>query len=127
VPTVAGEEKIVMTKFLVLFRFKSETIDAMLDCPSDRAAAVTRLAELVGGKLDSYYWMFGNFDGYATIACPTSAAMAAISLAVASTGAFEHVETHELIDTNALPDILRRAKELRKDYVAPGAKIPVGV
>lgn len=116
-----------MTKFLVLFRFKSAAIDAMLDRPSDRAAAVTRIAELVGGKLESYYWMFGNFDGYATIACPSSAAAAAIGLAVGASGAFEHLETHELIEMNALPDILKRAKELRKDYVAPGGKIPASV
>jgi hypothetical protein len=43
---------------------------------------------------------------------PDSRAAAASSLAVSSTGAFEHLETHELIETEDLDPILEQAKSI---------------
>ena len=63
-----------------------------------------------GGKLEAYYLMFGQYDGFVIVDLPDSRAAAATSLAVSSTGAFEHLETHELIEAEDLNPILEQAK-----------------
>jgi uncharacterized protein with GYD domain len=90
-----------VAKYLVLFSLTGETIKRFLDRPSDRAAVVRDLAESVGGSLESYYWMFGQYDGSAVFVLPDSHTMAALSLAATSSGAFTRFETHELITPGA--------------------------
>ena len=108
-----------MPKYASFFKAKGETIATLMDRPSDRATAVRKLVEAAGGKVESYYWMFGQFDGFAIFELADSARAAALSLAIASTGAFT-VETHELIAPSDLGGLLARAKDLRAHYASPG-------
>ncbi|HEV2257545.1 MAG TPA: GYD domain-containing protein [Streptosporangiaceae bacterium] len=108
-----------MAKYLLLFNFTGETIRRFVAKPSDRAAVVRALAESVGGNLESYYWMFGHYDGAGVLEMPDSRTMAAVSLAAASSGAFTHLETHELIEADDLGGIAERAREIA--YQPPGA------
>jgi len=108
-----------MAKYLLLFSFTGETVKRFIAQPSDRAAVVRGLAESVGGGLESYYWMFGQYDGAAVIELPDSHTMAAVSLAATSSGAFTHLETHELIEASDLAGIAERAKQIA--YQPPGA------
>jgi uncharacterized protein with GYD domain len=108
-----------MVKYLVLFGFTGETIKRFVAKPSDRAAVVRRLAESVGGSLECYYWMFGQYDGMGIFVLPDSHTMAAVSLAATSSGAFTRFETHELIEASELTAIAERAQ--RVAYQPPGA------
>ncbi|GAB2741815.1 GYD domain-containing protein [Sinomonas soli] len=108
-------------KFLVFFDFKAETVAAAMQRPSDRAAVVGKLCEAVGGRLESYYWMFGEHDGFVIADLPDSSAAAAVSLAVTSTGAFSRLETHELIPADQVQGVLDRAKTSQAAYTPPGA------
>ncbi len=108
-----------MAKYLLLFNFTGETIRRFVAKPSDRAAVVRALAESVGGSLESYYWMFGQYDGAGVLEMPDSRTMAAVSLAAASSGAFTHLETHELIEADDLAGIAERARGIA--YQPPGA------
>jgi uncharacterized protein with GYD domain len=102
-----------------LFNFTGETIKRFVAKPSDRPAVVRALAESVGGSPESYYWMFGQCDGVGVLEMPDSRAMAAVSLAAASSGAFTHLETHELIEVGDLAGIAERARGMT--YQPPGA------
>ena len=51
---------------------------------------------------------------------PDSVGAAALSVAVGSTGAFKHLETHELFGQDQLGQMLARAKEANATYQAPG-------
>ena len=108
-----------MAKFAVFFTFRGETIKNMMSRPSDRAAVVSAMCEQAGGRMESYYLMFGPHDGFVIVDVPNSTTAAAISLAVSSTGAFAHIDTHELIDVADLNDILETASSLT--YSAPGS------
>src|SRR3981081_3925015 len=99
-----------MAKFATFFTFKGETINAFIERPSDRAAAVRKLLEAVDGKLDAYYWMFGPYDGFIVADVPASMSAAAVSLAVASTGGFAHLETHELFTADQLAPLVANAR-----------------
>src|SRR5215468_8904923 len=92
-----------MAKYLVLFGFTGETIKRFVANPSDRATVLRSMAKSVGGSLECYYWMFGQYDG----------------MAIISSGTFTHFETHELLDADDLPAIAERARQIA--YQPPGA------
>ena len=109
----------IVAKYLVLFGLTGETMKRFVAKPSDRAAVVQQLAESAGGSLESYYWMFGQYDGAGVFVLPDSHTMAAVSLAATSSGAFTRFETHELIESSDLTAIAERAKGI--SYQPPGA------
>lgn len=108
-----------MAKYATFFRFTSGTVKGLMERPSDRGAIVARLCEAAGGRMESYYLMFGSWDGFVVFEAPDSAAAAAISLAVNSTGAFADLETHELLETEAMAGIFAKAGSLA--YTPPGS------
>jgi uncharacterized protein with GYD domain len=108
-----------MAKFAIFFTFRGETIKNMMSRPSDRAAVVSAMCEQAGGRMESYYLMFGHQDGFVIVEVPDSTTAAAISLAVSSTGAFAQIETRELIEVTDLNEILERAGSLT--YSPPGS------
>lgn len=108
-----------MAKYLVLFSLTSETVKRFVAKPSDRAAIVREVAESAGGSLESYYWMFGQYDGALVFDLPDSHTMATVSLAITSSGALSRFETHELIESSDLTAIAERAKGIT--YQPPGA------
>ncbi len=110
---------VVVAKYLVLFSLTGETMKRFVAKPSDRAAVVQQLAESAGGSLESYYWMFGQYDGAGVFVLPDSHTMAAVSLAATSSDAFTRFETHELIESSDLTTIAERAKGIA--YQPPGA------
>jgi len=109
-----------MPKYLVLFAVTSDALARFIENPEDRRGPVSKLAEAAGATLESYYWMFGHYDGMAVFDCPDSSTMATASVAATSTGAFKQFETHELIESDHLVTILQRAKAVRPNYRPPG-------
>ena len=107
-----------MTKFMVLYTFKGETLRDFMKRPTDRAAAVDEAARSVGGRLESYYWMLGQYDGFAIVDLPDSSAAARLAVTVGSTGAFTHVETHELFSSEEVLRLMSGSQDVT--YAAPG-------
>jgi uncharacterized protein with GYD domain len=116
-----NEEGGHMPKYLVLFAVTSDALARFIDNPEDRRGPVSKLAEAAGGTLESYYWMFGQYDGLAIFDCPDSSAVAALALAAGSTGVFKQFETHELIPADNLVAVLQKAKTVRPSYRPPGS------
>jgi len=110
-----------MAKYAVFFQFRPETLARMLDHPSDREAVVRQLMEAVGGRLEAYYWMTGEHDGMVIADAPDTLSAGAVSIAVGSTGAFTHLETHELIPAADVNRLLEKARQARAAYSPPGA------
>lgn len=109
-----------MAKYAVFFTYTSEAWARMIKNPGDRTAAIRQMAAPLGGSLDSAYWMFGAHDGIVIVDVPDSVRAAAISVAVGSSGAFKHLETHELFTQEQLGEMLSLAKDATHDYQPPG-------
>jgi len=108
-----------MPKYLALFSYSDAAIAAMIANPADREAAVRGVVDSVGAKLESFYWMRGQFDGMAVIDAPDSITMAGIETAVKSSGAVRS-ETHDLFAPEDIQHILERARVAREHFTQPG-------
>lgn len=110
-----------MAKYVVFFTYSSDSWERLINNPGfDRAAAMRRLADALGGTLESIYWMSGTYDGFDIIDVPDSVTAAALSVTMTSTGAFNRVETHELFDERQIGQALEKSKDSRETYRAPG-------
>jgi len=107
-----------MARYAIFFTFKGEAIKAMIDKPSNRAAAAEAIVEAAGGTMESYNIMFGAWDGFCIAGLPDSKAAAAVSLKISSSGGFAHIETHELMTADELVGALTTAGGLA--YSPPG-------
>jgi uncharacterized protein with GYD domain len=108
-----------MAKYALYFTDTSETWARMLNTSSDRTAAVRQAVESLGGSLESMYWMLGAQDGFVIVDLPDSVRSAAFSVTVNATGAFKHLETHELFTQDQLDEILARSREASQVYQPP--------
>ena len=108
-----------MAHYMILFSLTGETVGRFMQNPMDRSSAVRDLVSQVGGELEFYYFMLGQYDGAVVCTLPDTASAVALAAAVTGTGAFSRFETHELISTDEMVGILQKAKEI--SYQPPGA------
>jgi uncharacterized protein with GYD domain len=109
-----------MPKYISFFTYTPEAWRAMTENPQDRGAIAKSLAESVGGKLESFYWMSGKFDGFLIADLPDDLSAAALSAVVKGSGALSHYETHLVSSTDQAPALLKKAQAAAKSYRPPG-------
>jgi uncharacterized protein with GYD domain len=109
-----------MTKYAFFFSYTSDSWARMISTPGDRTAAVRQVLGSLGGSLECIYWMFGAHDGFVIADLPDSVSTAAVSIAAASSGAFSHNETHELLTQEQLGSALERASTPAHVFQPPG-------
>ena len=110
-----------MAKYAVFFSYTPESWANMMENPTDRRAEADAVAAAAGGTVESYYWMFGDYDGIAVVDVPDSVSAAALSVAAASSGAFSGMETHELFSADDRAALLAKAKTVAEGYSPPTA------
>ena len=106
---------------LYLFRFgyTPEAWAALMAAPGDRRDMLaSRVFGTFGGRLEGFWYSFGEQDGYALVELPDSVAAAAASVAVAATGSFRQLETTVLISVEEMVEALDRANDF--GYTKPG-------
>ena len=82
---------------------------------TSRRDTIRKLAETSGGKLESFYFAFGETDAYDTVDVPNHSTAAAIALAVNSSNA-TRVTTVVLMT----PEEIDEASRTTVEYRAPG-------
>lgn len=107
-----------MARYMVQFSFSAEAVSGMVKNPQDRAEAVGKMIEGWGGKLESYYFTFGEYDGIAIAEVPDNVTMAAASMAITASGAFSAFRTTVLITTDEAVQAMKKAGTL--GYTPPG-------
>ena len=105
-----------MPKYLALASYTSEGIRGLTKAGgASRRAVVEKLLRSLGGRLEAFYFAFGDNDAYLIIDVPDNLTAAAISLAVAGAGA-TRMKTIELLT----PEEIDKAMEKHVDYSPPG-------
>ncbi len=106
-----------MAKYLVQASYTVEGAKGLLkDGGSKRRAAVENVLKGVGGKLEAFYFAFGDTDAFVIADVPDHAGAAAISLAVNASGA-AHTKTTVLLT----PEEMDQAAKKTVSYRPPGA------
>jgi uncharacterized protein with GYD domain len=82
---------------------------------SGRRAAIAKMAEGVGGKLESFYFAFGGVDAFVVVDLPDNTTAAAVALSV-SQGGGASVKTVVLLT----PEEMDAAAKKSVAYRAPG-------
>jgi len=104
-------------KFLIEANYVGEGVKGLLkDGGTSRRAAVEKLLASVGGKVESFYYAFGDTDAYVTVDVPDNITAAAVALTVAASGAV-NLKTTVLMT----PEEIDQATKKSPAYRAPGA------
>ena len=105
-----------MGKYLFRGSFTAEGLrGVMKDGGTSRPKAVAALAESVGGRLDAYYFAFGDDSYFVVCDLPNDEAAAACAMTVAASGAVSN-STVKLLT----PEQVDAAVKLSPSYRAPG-------
>jgi uncharacterized protein with GYD domain len=106
-----------MPKFLIKASYTTDGVRGLLkEGGTARRAAVTKLVEGLGGKVESFYYAYGENDAYVITDLPDAATGIAVSLAVNASGAVR-LSTIPLIT----PEEIDAASKKSVGYRAPGA------
>ena len=106
-----------MPKFLVQAKYTSEGTEGLLESSaSERRKAVEQLMSALGGKLETFYFTFGNDDAIIIVDLPSTEAALTAAFAVRASGMVQS-STTPLITI----DEADRAIERHVTYRPPGA------
>jgi len=110
-----------MPRFITFFSYSSESTKALIERPSDRAAAAQGLVESLGGTQEAFYWMQGKHDGFLISNMPDAASASALAAAVGASGAVVDAETHQIFDRDEQAAIVKQAGAALRAYKPPNA------
>ena len=105
-----------MPKYLVQANYVGDAVKGLLkEGGSSRRAVVEKLFTSAGGKLETFYYAFGETDLYVIADMPDNASMAAVPLTVAASGII-NLKTTVLMT----PEELDNAAKKTPVYRPPG-------
>ena len=106
-----------MAKFLVRASYTDEGAKGVQRAGgTSRRDAVAKMAEGLGGSLESFYFAFGETDAYVVLDLPDNRSAAAASIAVNAAGG----ATSEVV-VLLTPEDIDAAAKLSVDYRPPGS------
>lgn len=105
-----------MAKYLYQASYTAEGAKGLVrEGGTSRRDAIAKLAESLGGKLEAFYFAFGDVDVYAVVEVPDHVGAAAAALAVGQGGGAT-IKTVVLIS----PEDMDKAAKKAVTYRAPG-------
>jgi len=105
-----------MPKYLVVASYTAEGAKGLLkDGGSKRRQAADTALRSVGGKVESFFFAFGENDVYAVVDAPDNVSIAAASLAIGASGA---VQTKTVVLLT--PEEVDQAAKKATNYTPPG-------
>lgn len=106
-----------MPKYLIKVSYTAEGMRGLLkEGGTGRRAAVQKAMESVGGKVETFYFAYGDDDAYVIVDVPSAASGLATSMAVNASGSVR-LSTIPLIT----PEEVDEATKASLSYRAPGA------
>lgn len=107
-----------MAHYLIQGGYTPESWATLSKNPQDRAALIRPMIEGMGGKLESFYMCFGEFDYVAIGEFPGNVDAAAFAISVAASGAMRTYRTTPLFDSAEGVEAMKRSGQT--GYNPPG-------
>ena len=106
-----------MPKYMTRVSFTTEGVKGLQkEKPTQRRAAVAKLLESAGGKLETFYFAFGQDDGIAIYDLPDNVTAAALSVAANAAG-HVHLSITPLMTAEEMDEAVYKSSK----YRPPGA------
>ncbi|MEJ2696744.1 MAG: GYD domain-containing protein [Candidatus Sulfobium sp.] len=96
-------------KYLHQASYTAEALSAMLKNPQSRSEMVRRTIEKLGGRLEGFWFAFGDYDIALVFEMPDSVNAAAFSMAASSGGGVKAVKTTQLLTTEEAVAAMKKA------------------
>ncbi|HEY3729133.1 MAG TPA: GYD domain-containing protein [Solirubrobacteraceae bacterium] len=102
-----------MPKFLIHARYTAAGAKGvMVEGGSGRKAAVAKVAESLGGKVESFYFAFGDDDVFTVLDFPDNVSAAAVSITVGASGLVS-TKTTVLLSPEEVDEAARKSVSYR--------------
>ncbi len=106
-----------MPKYLVQAAYTTDGLKGVIEKGgSSRPEAIRPMIEQLGGKLEGFYFAFGDADAYVIIDMPDNVSVAAVAMTVNASGAASAKTTVLLT-----PEEVDQATQKSVDYAPPGS------
>jgi uncharacterized protein with GYD domain len=105
-----------MPKYLLRVNYSAEGAKGLIqDGGSKRRAVAQKAAESLGGKVESFYFAFGDTDAFVVTEMPDAASAAAMALTVSASGGAA-IHTTVLMTPEEIDSAARKSPQ----YTPPG-------
>ena len=98
-----------MPKYMYQVAYTSESWATQLASPQDREQQIGEVVQRLGGRIESFYYAFGDYDLVLVADFPDNESAAAISLAATSGGAVKSIKTTPLMTKSQGMEAMRKA------------------
>ena len=98
-----------MAHYLVQVSYNNRGLSDLVNNPQDRSTHVGSVIEGLGGRMESFYFAFGDYDAILIAELPDNVSATAFALAVVAGGAIRSYKTTVLIPTDAAVEAMRKA------------------
>lgn len=106
-----------MPQYMTQFTYTPEAWAALVANPTDRSEGLRALMEKLGGRLISFHYTMGRWDGVIISEAPDDASAAAGVMAVLSAGHLKATRMTRLIPVSEAMDAMRKAQGVK--YAPP--------
>ena len=110
-----------MAKYLLQATYTPEAWASQIANPQNRVDIVRPIFEGLGGKIESAYFAFGEYDVVVIADFPDNVSAAAVSLTINSGGALKAVRTTPLMSIEEGIEAMRKAGQARAGYRPPSS------
>ena len=100
-----------MPHYLQQVAYSQKGWEALVANPQNRIEAVRPAIEKLGGKIESAWFSFGDYDVVVITNLPDNVSAAAIAMAFAAGGACKSVQTTPLISPSEALQALQKARD----------------
>jgi len=114
----ARKKETEMPLYMTQFAYTPDAWATLIKKPQNREDTLRGLIDKLGGRLVSFYYSFGEYDGVFISEMPDQATVVAAVLATVSAGHVKAVETTALLTTDQTMEAMRKAGA--QTYQAPG-------
>lgn len=108
-----------MPFYLFQWRYKDPAIQAMVDVAQDRPTEVRKVVGAFGGRLHSFFFAFGEYDGVGIVEFPDNESCAACSLVLSGAGGNARLKTTVLLTADEAEESMRLARSASHGYRSP--------
>jgi uncharacterized protein with GYD domain len=98
-----------MANYLLQLSYSAPTWAALVKRPENRAEAVRKSIENLGGKINGFWFSFGEHDIVGILEMPDNISAAAFSMAIAAGGACHNIKTTPLLSVDEAMTAMKKA------------------